>query len=270
MTRAYHPRSSWILAGVTATLPSEAALAPVASRVQEWASPRVRPGRRFLPGAERALDPVLRNLAARLPGAVKGVSVIAEMPGPTGLPDLLAIPMTPRLAARLELQCPPLLAWSDARLAAACSPRHPLSAPTLARRVDGDIRAVTRRLSRLSACGALVKAKSGYFLRTPELEPVGRLYALEAKVDDWSGGFGQALRYGTWADASAVVVHQLPRDSSRAVQLATTLGLGLAHETRWLVRPRLRRLSLAHRLWASEHVVAAMAGAAPIAAIARG
>lgn len=235
------------------------------SRVHERTSLRDRPGRRFLPGPERDLDPVLRTLAARLPGAGQGVSVIAEMPGPTGLPDLIAVPWTPRLATRLEYACPPLLSWGDARLVAATSPQQSLSLAALARRlgVEGD--ALRRRIPRLVNAGALVVTESGCVLRAPEIQPVGRLYALEAKVDDWSAGLGQALRYSAWADASATVVRQLPRDPSRAIAQATDLGLGLALGTRWLVRPRVRRLEFARRLWASEHVVAALTGVVPSA-----
>lgn len=233
------------------------------SRVQESTSRRDRPGRRFMPTAERELDPDLRDLAARLPGAGRGVTVIAEMPGPAGLPDLVAVPMTPRLATRLEYACPPLLSWGDVRLAAAASPRQALSASALSRRLEADERSVRRRIARLIGCGALVETASGCVLRAPEIQPVGRIYALEAKVDDWSGGLGQALRYGAWADASATVVRRLPRDRSRAMAQAADLGLGLALGARWLVRPRVRRLELARRLWASEHVIAALAGASP-------
>jgi hypothetical protein len=227
-------------------------------RVQERVALRSRPGRRFAPTVEQQLAPVLRDLASRLPGAAAGVTVIAEMAGPTGLPDLVAVPVSPRLAARLALPCPPLLTWSDARLAAACSTTRAWSVSTLARRLDADDVALRRRLRRLVVQGALEAGSSGY-RRVPDLQPVGRLYALEAKVDDWSAGLGQALRYGGWADASAAVLGQLPRDRSKAVTQATDLGLGLALGARWLVRPRVRRLALARRLWASEHVVAALA-----------
>src|SRR5665647_8805 len=101
------------------------AIGPVAatrsSRVQEHLASRTRAGRRFVPQAELELSPALRDLAARLPGASFGVIVISEMSGPTGLPDLVALPITPRLKSRLALDCQPLLAWGDARLAAACS-----------------------------------------------------------------------------------------------------------------------------------------------------
>jgi len=226
-------------------------------RIQEHLAGRTRGGKRFTPLAELDLSPVLRDLAARLPGATSGVIVISEMAGPTGLPDLVALPITPRLESRLALACPPVLAWGDARLAATCSCSRALSERALARRLDIPETAIRRRARRLERQGALLPANRGW-VRAKALEPVGRLYALEAKVNDWNAGLGQALRYGSWADASAAVMAQLPRDPTPAIALAFQLGLGLALGPRWLVRPKVRRLTLAHRLWASEHVIAAL------------
>jgi hypothetical protein len=132
-----------------------------------------------------------------------------------------------------------------------------MSERVLARRLDVSEDAVRRRARRLERGGALL-AVTGGWVRARDLEPVGRLYALEAKVDDWNAGLGQALRYGSWADASAVVMAQLPRVPSRPIAQASQLGLGLALGSRWLVRPKVRRLTLAYRLWASEHVIAAL------------
>lgn len=182
------------------------------------------------------------------------------MPGPTGLPDLVAVPVTSRLDARLAVDVPPLLSWADVWLAAACSPLRKSLTPTLARQLETDVESVRRRVRRLERTGALVADGAGWRAMRPG---AGRSsYALEAKVDDWNAGLAQALRYGAWADASAVVMGQLPRDPSKPVAQATALGLGLAHGARWLVRPKVRRLSLAKRLFASEHLVAALRSSA--------
>lgn len=228
-----------------------------ATRLAEHTVLKTRAGRRFLPTAELELGPALRDLASRLPGAGGGVLVVAEMPGPTGLPDLVAVPVTSRLQSRLAADVPPLLSWADVRLATACSPLRSSSTSTLARRLDTEDEIVRRRARRLERAGALVPDGAGW-RRHAALLPVGRLYALEAKVDNWNAGLAQALRYGAWADASGVVMGQLPQDPSRPIAQATALGLGLAHGARWLVRPKVRRLSLAKRLLASEHLVAAL------------
>ena len=233
---------------------------PMLARIREQPSLRERAGRRFAPGAERELEPTLRGLAARLPGADHGVSVIAEMPGPAGLPDLVAVPLTPSLAERLSYWSPPLLSWPDVRIVAAASVNRSLTAAALARRIGVKEQAIRRHVSRLVNSGSLIRTETGCLLRPSAIKPVGTLYALEAKVDNWSAGLDQALRYSSWADASAVVVSRLPRDHSRAVGLARDLQLGLALGPRWLVRPTVRRLEFARRLWASEHVVAALTG----------
>lgn len=239
--------------------PADVGSSVLRSRLLETGPPPSRPGRRFAAIEERELYPALRDLASRLPKASGGIVVIAEMTGPTGLPDLVAVPVTPRLEQRLQLATPPVLSWSDARLAAACSTVRPFSLHTLARRVGEDEGATRRRAQQLVRTGALLSIRSGY-VRASALDPIGRIYALEAKVDDWSAGLGQALRYGSWADASAAVLGKLPKDHSRAVDQARQLGLGLALGATWLVRPRVRRLAFAKRFWASEHVVAAILG----------
>lgn len=107
--------------------------------------------------------------------------------------------------------------------------------------------------------GALRSTPRG-FVRPECLVPIGRLYALEAKVNDWSSGLRQALQYGSWADASGAVMGHLPGDPGVAIRQASSLGLGLALAGRWLVRPQIRPLAAGYRLWAGEHVVAALSG----------
>jgi hypothetical protein len=195
--------------------------------------------------------------------------VIREMPGPTGLPDAVAVPITSAMIDRLELGVPALLAQNDARLAAACGMHRPRSLAALAKRLGMGIEPTAQRARRLCRSGALIISGNG-FVRPDALAPIGRLYALEAKVDDWSGGLRQALRYGSWADASGAVIGHLPDDRTVAVRQASILGLGLALAGRWLVRPQIRALPFGYRLWASEHVVAALAGnAQAISEIAR-
>lgn len=110
---------------------------------------------------------------------------------------------------------------------------------------------VVRRLRPLAAVGYVESRGSG-FRRVRGLEPIGRAYALEAKVSDWQQGVGQALRYSTWCDAAAVVVLRPPRDLSDAKERTFKLGLGLATGGRWVVRPRIGRPHAGLRLAMSE------------------
>lgn len=224
----------------------------------EWESARKRQGRRFQPIAERELDPALRHLAARLPGAKGGVLAVTEMPSPSGIPDLVVV--TRAVAAahqRLTLGAPPLLISEDVRLVARCAVRATFTVPVLADRLHLDERTVHRRLNRLYRLGYVMPKGNGW-VRRAEMLPIGRIYALEAKVEDWRSAFRQAMLYGSWADASAVVLLQLPRNADVVAHEARRLGLGLANGDRWVVRPRIHRHDSARRLLASEHVVAAL------------
>jgi len=227
-------------------------------RLTEYDTARARAGRPFVPTGERALDSALRSLAARLPRAARGVVAIPEMPGPAGVPDLVAIPSPDGLTARLRCNVPPLLIWGDALVAASVSAARPESVRTIAARSGLRDDVVKRRLRRLASIGAVSQTHGGRYVRNTALAPIGRIYALEAKVDNWSSGIGQALRYGAWADASGVVLAHLPSDRSKALAQATSLGVGLAVGARWLVRPRIHAHGSARRLWASEHVLAAL------------
>lgn len=247
-----------MVANVSSAVAFEGEAAPV-GRLQEIASLRTRGGQRFLPSAELQLAPTLRALAARLPGAAAGVLAVPELVGPAGLPDLVATPLSTGLHSRLGLPVPALLAEADARLVAACWPVRPLTVSALARRAQLPEPTLLRRLRRLEAVGAVLPTAGGW-VRPAELTVGGRLYALEAKMTDWQAGIAQALRYSSWADAAAVVMHRLPRNHRAALDQARTLGVGLAEGDRWLVRPRIHRLTAARRLWASEHLVAALRG----------
>jgi hypothetical protein len=57
----------------------------------EWPPAHVPAGRRFEPVAERALEPVVRGLASRLPGNSAGVLATAQFAGPSGIADLVAV-----------------------------------------------------------------------------------------------------------------------------------------------------------------------------------
>lgn len=221
-------------------------------RLLEELVPHPQPGRRFEAIDERLLDDDLRRLATSLPGANKGVVVAAEFAGPRGIADLVAFTSTsPDLAARLRADVPFVHGMSDCAVLVALSALQTRSSRTVASSAGMSEQQVIRRLRTLVSAGSVTVHGSG-FRRRPEVKPIGRAYAFEAKVSNWRQGLSQALRYGSWCDAASVVLLRPPRDLSFPQQRFDSLGIGLAVQSRWVVRPRLHRPNAALRLALSE------------------
>jgi hypothetical protein len=90
---------------------------------------------------------------------------------------------------------------------------------------------------------------------------VGRLYAIETKVRDWQRAVRQARIYALWCDSYVIVMPRISRGSLQQMVAAVAADrAGLVVDRKWVRRPRLARTSSAHRLWGSEHVVAAFGG----------
>ena len=213
-----------------------------------------RAGRRFEPKGERLLDDDLMRLATRLPGASGGVIVSTEFPGPRGIADLVAITQPfEDLRSRLALGLPFLVNVTDCLVVAATSPNRVRTTSTVARSTGMSIEQAERRLRSLASVGYVSRTGSG-FVRNSGLKPIGRAYALEAKVNDWRKGLSQALRYSSWCDAGAVVLLNAPRDLSDAADRSRRLGIGLAVQSRWVVRPRIGRPQPGLRLAMSEQL----------------
>lgn len=215
-------------------------------------------GVRFAPTREAALDPALRSLANALPRSKSGLVMIAEAPGPVGIPDLIALPGSgDALNRRLESGIPPTLRQIDAEVIASLKVRQGMTRSALVSRVGRGERAVVESVRGLLRSRAVIS--DGYlFYRAECLVPVGHIYALEAKVDDWRKGMRQAFRYRAWCSASAVVLSHIPKDRGPLVDAARRLNVGLALEDSWIVRPRIERLGRAQHLLGSEHLVAAI------------
>jgi hypothetical protein len=212
----------------------------------------------FEPVHERALHPQLRDVAGRLPGAARGVLVIEDFRGPWGVPDLCALVFRPSaLAARFACKVPPLLAERDAKLVSAAGRAATPEELGAKAGVRGD--QLRRRIQRLVRVGALVR-RDGLLRRAEGLEPIGRVWALEAKVEDWRAGLGQTHGYRLWADGAVLVLGRLTSPADVVAREAQQLGLAVYADDRWLVRPRLRLPDDGRRLWASEHVAAALWG----------
>ncbi len=220
---------------------------------------RPRPGKRFEPVRELELSEDVLRAAQTLPGAHRGVRVLLETAGPFGVPDLLAVvgPLT-LLEARLALDVPPLLNQVDAGVVAAAASGVPRSASTLARRLGWSLETVTRRLPRLLRTGALVRVGPETYIRPQSLGPVGRLYAVEAKVRDWRRAVRQARTYSVWCDSYVIVMPTLGSGSLPGVVEAVSADRGgLMIDGTWVRRPRISQRSTAQRLWGSEHAIAA-------------
>ena len=233
LTAANHPEVSW-------------------SQAPRELLGHTRPGRRFEPTEERLLDDDLVTLATRLPRAAEGLALVREFPGGRGVADVVAVTgWQEPVRQRIALQLPLLDNETDCSVVAALSPNQTRTVMGIGRRLGMSDEQVVRRLRSLAAAGYVESRGSG-FRRVRGFEPIGRAYALEAKVSDWQQGVGQALRYSTWCDAAAVVLLKPPRDLSDAKERSSKLGLGLAAGGRWVVRPRIGRPHAGLRLAMSE------------------
>lgn len=223
-------------------------------------SSRPRAGRRFQPSHELALLGPAVEACGALPGAHRGLTVIREMAGPFGIPDFTALVGPPSLlAARIALDIPPLLHQLDAGVVAVTHPRQGRSVTALARLLGWPEETVQRRIGDLVRQGALHEARPGRFVRPPELGPLGRLYAVEAKVREWGRAVRQGRTYSVWADTYVLVMGPLAERALQPLlkQVANDRA-GLVVQGRWLARPAIHPLPAAQRLWAAEHVVAAL------------
>lgn len=221
---------------------------------------RPRAGRRFEPIQELELEDDALRAASALPGAHRGLIVLKEMAGPFGVPDLLAIVGDLGiLQARQELSVPALLNQVDAGVVSAATPQAPRSPDTLAKRVGWSVETVRRRLPMLVRSGALVQVGRDSYVRPPDLQPIGRLYAIETKMREWKRAIRQARTYNLWCDSYVIVMASLGATSLTQVAEAVAHdGGGLMVAGHWLQRPRIGKRSAAQRLWGSEHLVAAL------------
>lgn len=215
-------------------------------------------GVRFAPTKEALLDPALRRLAATLPRSKPGVIMMAEVPGPVGIPDLVVLPgPSHALRRRLDSRIPPVLQRAEAEVLAMLNVRRALSLETLVKKSGYGQQSVSRMLRKLERQGAVISSGK-LWRRAEEVIPVGNIYALEAKVDDWRKGARQAFRYRSWCGSSALVLSRLPKDRAPLLATVERLRIGLALEDQWLVRPPLSRISPAQSLLGSEHFIAAL------------
>lgn len=227
-----------------------------------WESSRPRPGRRFVPTHELALHAQAVEISRDLRGAERGLLLVREFAGPIGVPDLTALVGHSRLLeARLSHETPPLINEVDAAVTATAHTQRPKSADAIARTLGWPSETILRRIPGLIRSGALLPAGPKTFTRPEALQPVGQIVAIEAKVKDWRKALAQVRSYRVWADNYVIVIGALARPLLAQLRSEVVQdSAGLVVDGRWVVRPRKRVLSRAKRLWASEHLVAAMTG----------
>lgn len=221
-----------------------------------------RAGRRFEPIRERELHGAALAAAESLPGASRGLVVVPEFSGPIGIPDFTAyVGDVHALRARQSAPVSPIVNEIDAGVLSVAYVRKPSSVEDLARAIGWPTATVASRLRRLIAAGALSEAKSNRFVRAPQLQPSGRLYAVEAKVGDTRSALRQARSYRVWADGYVIVMTDV---STRAFEDLRGEVLrdrgGLVIDGRWITRPRIGRVSATRRLQAAEMFACATRG----------
>lgn len=242
-------KGTWQSMGVTLTA------------VQHTSAPRA--GRRFEPTHELALHDDALAACSSLPGSHRGVFVVREMTGPIGIPDLTALVADRSLLQdRLALGVQPVLNQLDAAIVAKATVKVPRSSHALAKALGWPTETIVRRVPGLVRGGALIAVQPDQYVRPAALRPLGRLYAVEAKVKDRTAAIQQARTYSAWADSYVLIMGALaPRPLQLLlVEVEADRG-GLVVDGQWLRRPVMRSLDPARRFWSAEHFVAAVMNA---------
>lgn len=225
----------------------------------EVATSRPRAGRRFEPVRERGLHPHALRAVHGLPGVSRGLIVVPEFAGPLGIPDFTAyVGAIDRVRRRHHLDVPPIVSEFETGILSVTHVRRPSSPQHIARALEWPVETITDRLRGLVKRKALIEVTSGRYVRPEPLEPGGRLYAIETKVDDWRSALRQARTYRVWADSYVLVMGQLSASAQAALTEQVRLDRGgLTLAGRWIVRPRLGNAEARRRFEAWELFAAA-------------
>lgn len=213
-----------------------------------------RPGRRFEPIRERALHADAMNACEGLPGASRGLVVVPEFAGPIGVPDFTAyVGPTSNLTDRQRIGVAPVVGDLDAGILSVAHVARARSATDLAAALGLPVSRLAPRIRRLLGEGALVEDRPGAYVRPPQIDGAGRLYAIEAKVEDWRKALRQVRTYRVWADAYVIVMTGLSDRTREAllVEVRRDRG-GLVVNGEWLTRPRIEATDGWRRLQALE------------------
>lgn len=218
-----------------------------------------RAGRRFEPIRERELHADALSAAEGIPGASRGLVVVPEFAGPIGIPDFTAfVGNVAALRSRQNLAVAAVINEIDAGIVAAAHVRRASSVADLAGALGWPSTTIVPRMKRLVASGALTEVDRHRYVRHPDVQPQGRLYAVEAKVEDWRAALRQARTYQVWADAYVIVMTGLSARTQESLlaEVRRDRG-GLVVDGRWVARPRLAPVAANRRLQAAEMFAAA-------------
>lgn len=225
----------------------------------EVATSTPRAGRRFEPVQERELHQDALEAVQSLPGASRGLVVVPEFAGPLGIPDFTAyVGDLDRIRRRHDLDVPPVVNELETGILSAAYVKRASSAQDIGRALGWPAETVSDRARRLVKRRALIESSAGQYVRPQPLEPGGRLYAVEAKVDDWRSALRQVRTYRVWADSYVLVMGQLSERAQAALsdEVRRDRG-GLMLAGRWVVRPRLGDALARRRVQAWEMFTAA-------------
>lgn len=225
----------------------------------EIATSTPRMGRRFEPVQERELHQDALTAVRGLPGATRGLVVVPEFAGPLGIPDFTAfVGDVDRLRRRQALDVPPVVNELDTGIVSAAYVRRAAGMQAIAHALGWPVETVARRTKGLVKNGALIEVATGQYVRPEQVGPGGRLYAVEAKVDDWRSGLRQVRTYRVWADSYVLVMGQLSTriEAALSAEVRKDHG-GLMVSGRWVVRPRLGHAQPRRRVQAWELFAAA-------------
>lgn len=225
----------------------------------EIATSNPRAGRRFEPIQELELHQNALAAAQDLPGASRGLVVVPEFAGPFGIPDFTAyVGNVEHLVHRHRLDIAPVIHELEAGVVASAHVRRASSAAQLASAQDWPVAAISGRLRSLVRRGALIEVGTDRYVRPDALEPGGRLYAIEAKVEDWRSALRQVRTYRVWADSYVLVMGRISARAQAALEAEVVHDRGgLMVKGRWVVRPRLGFTAARRRVQAWELFAAA-------------
>ncbi len=199
---------------------------------------RPRWGRMFAPTHELALADAALEVCKGLPAVGREIVVVKELAGPLGVPDYTALVVDGgALGRRFRVGIPPLLNKIDAAIVAVSSPTASRSVAAIAKSLGWSADTVLRRIVRLLRVGAMHESSGGRFVRAPELGALGRIYAIETKVDNCTAAINEARLYGVWADSYVLVMGGLGvRALTSVSEKVAADNAGLFVDGKWISR----------------------------------